>query len=39
VGAGRPTPKAAIIAPVVLVIAVVAFLFMRRRKNDGSGAA
>ena len=39
VGAGRPTPKAAIIAPVVLVIAVVAFLFMRRRKNDGSAAA
>ena len=40
VGAGRPTPKAAIIAPVVLVIALGAFFFMRsRRKKDTQNAA
>ncbi|MER0215458.1 MAG: hypothetical protein DU481_04510 [Nitrosomonas sp.] len=32
VGEGRPTPKAAIIAPVVLVLAVAAFFFLRKRK-------
>jgi len=32
VGEGRPTPKVAIIAPVVLVIAVAAFFFLRKRK-------
>jgi hypothetical protein len=37
VGEGRPTPKAAIIAPVVLVIAMGAFFLMRsRRKNDNA---
>ena len=37
VGEGRPIPKATIIAPVVLVIAMGAFFFMRsRRKNDGT---
>ncbi|MBS0483806.1 MAG: hypothetical protein JSS06_01100, partial [Proteobacteria bacterium] len=39
VGEGRPTPKAAIIAPVVLVIAVAAFFFMRKRKTADQGAA
>jgi len=40
VGEGRPTPKAAIIAPVVLVIAMGAFFYMRsRRKTDNQGAA
>ncbi|QOJ20040.1 MAG: hypothetical protein HRU77_04605 [Gammaproteobacteria bacterium] len=39
VGEGRPTPKAAIIAPVVLVIAVAAFFFMRKRKSTDQGAA
>lgn len=34
VGEGRPTPKAAIIAPVVLVIAIGAFFLMRKRKNE-----
>ena len=32
VGEGLPTPKAAIIAPVVLVLAVAAFFFLRKRK-------
>lgn len=37
VGEGRPTPKAAIIAPVVLVIAIGIFFLMRsRRKNDNA---
>ena len=40
VGEGRPTPKAAIIAPVVMVIAIGAFFFMRsRRKNDNATKA
>ena len=40
VGEGRPTPKSAIIAPVVLVIAMGAFFYMRsRRKIDNQGAA
>lgn len=34
VGEGRPTPKVAIIAPVVMVIAIGAFFLMRRRKNE-----
>ena len=34
VGEGRPTPKAAIIAPVVMVIAIGAFFLMRRRKSN-----
>ncbi len=34
VGEGRPTPKAAIIAPIVLVIALGAFFFMRKNKNN-----
>ena len=38
VGEGRPTPKAAIIAPIVLVIAVVAFFLMRKKKNNPSAA-
>ena len=38
VGEGRPTPKAAIIAPVVLVLAVGAF-FLMRRKNKNNPAA
>lgn len=38
VGEGRPTPKAAIIAPIVLVIAAVAF-FLMRRKNKGTTSA
>ena len=32
VGEGRPTPKVAIIAPVVLVLAVAAFFYLRKRK-------
>ncbi len=39
VGEGRPTPKAAIIAPVVLVIAVVAFFLMRRKNKSTPSAA
>ena len=39
VGEGRPTPKAAIIAPVVMVIAIGAFFLMRRRKNDNATKA
>ncbi|MEK7301743.1 MAG: hypothetical protein AAB073_01175 [Pseudomonadota bacterium] len=40
VGEGRPTPKSAIIAPIVLVLAAGAFFFMRsKRKNESSGAA
>ena len=39
VGEGRPTPKAAIIAPVVLVIAVVAFFLMRRKNKSSSSVA
>lgn len=38
VGEGRPTPKVAIIAPIVLVIAVVAFFLMRKKKNNPSTA-
>jgi hypothetical protein len=36
VGEGRPTPKAAIIAPVVLVIAIGAFFFMRSRRKPSA---
>ncbi len=39
VGEGRPTPKAAIIAPVVLVLAVAAFLFLRKRKSADQSPA
>lgn len=39
VGDGRPTPKAAIIAPVVLVLAVAVFFLMRRRKSADQSAA
>lgn len=40
VGEGRPTPKIAIIAPILLVLAGVAFFFMRRKSNpDGASAA
>lgn len=39
VGEGRPTPKAAIIAPVVLVIALGAFFFMRRKNKNTPSAA
>ena len=40
VGEGRPTPKIAIIAPILLVLAGVAFFFMRRKSNpDGTSAA
>jgi len=39
VGEGRPTPKAAIIAPVVFVLAVGPFFLMRRKnKNNPNGA-
>lgn len=38
VGEGRPTPKAAIIAPVVLVIAVIAFFLMRKKKDQTTQA-
>ncbi|GKS68672.1 PEP-CTERM protein-sorting domain-containing protein [Nitrosomonas sp. PY1] len=38
VGEGRPTPKSAIIAPIVLVIAVVAFFLMRKKKNNSAAA-
>ena len=38
VGEGRPTPKIAIIAPIVLVVAGVAFFMMRKRKSDGAAA-
>ena len=37
VGEGRPTPKAAIIAPIVLIIAGAAF-FIMRKKNTPSAA-
>mgnify|MGYP006360615267 CR=1 FL=1 len=37
VGEGRPTPKAAIIAPIVLIIAGAAF-FIMRKKNPPSAA-
>jgi hypothetical protein len=39
VGEGRPTPKVAIIAPVILVIAVAAFFFLRKRKPADQGTA
>ncbi len=39
VGEGRPTPKAAIIAPVVLVLAVGAFFLMRRKNKNNPTAA
>lgn len=39
VGEGRPTPKAAIIAPVVLVIAIGAFFWMRRKNKNNPPAA
>ena len=39
VGEGRPTPKAAIIAPVVLVIALGAFFLMRRKNKNNPSAA
>lgn len=39
VGEGRPTPKTAIIALVVLVLAVAVFFLMRRRKSGDQGAA
>lgn len=38
VGDGRPTPKAVIIGPVILIIAVVAFFLMRKRKTDQTAA-
>ncbi len=34
VGEGRPTPKIAIIAPVVLVIGIAAFFMMRKKKSE-----
>ena len=39
VGEGRPTPKAAIIAPVVRIIAAAAFFFMRKKNKSTSSAA
>ena len=39
VGEGRPTPKVAIIAPVVLVLAVAAFFFLRKRKPANQNPA
>ena len=40
VGEGRPTSKIVIIAPIVLVLAGVAFFFMRRKNNpDGASPA
>ena len=39
VGEGRPTPWASIITPVVLVIAMGAFLFMRSRRKKESQKA
>lgn len=39
VGDGRPTPKSAIIAPIVLVIAAAAFFLMRRRKSADQSTA
>lgn len=39
VGEGRPTPKAAIIAPIVLVIAAGAFFLMRSRRKTHPTAA
>jgi len=40
VGEGRPTPKSAIIAPIVLVLAIGAFFYMRsKRKSDNQAAA
>ncbi|PXW83532.1 hypothetical protein C8R34_12756, partial [Nitrosomonas sp. Nm84] len=38
VGEGRPTPKAAIIAPVVLVISAGAFFLMRRKNKNNPSA-
>ncbi|SDX51359.1 PEP-CTERM protein-sorting domain-containing protein, partial [Nitrosomonas oligotropha] len=38
-GEGRPTPKVAIIAPVVLVLAVAAFFFLRKRKPANQNPA
>ena len=38
VGEGRPTPKIAIIAPIVLVVAGVAFFMMRKRKSEQAAA-
>jgi len=39
VGEGRPTPKTAIIVPVVLVLAVAAFFFLRKRKPANQNPA
>lgn len=40
VGDGRPTPKSAIIAPIVLVLAIGAFFYMRsKRKSDNQATA
>lgn len=39
VGEGRPTPKSAIIAPVVLVIAIAAFFYMRSKRKSGTQGA
>jgi len=39
VGEGRPTPKVVIIAPVVLVLAVAAFLYLRKRKPANQNPA
>ena len=39
VGEGRPTPKVAIIAPVVLVLAVAAFFYLRKRKPANQNPA
>ena len=40
VGEGRPTPKSAIIAPIVLVLAIGVFFYMRsKRKSDNQAAA
>ncbi|PXW85232.1 hypothetical protein C8R34_12156 [Nitrosomonas sp. Nm84] len=38
VGEGRPTPKVAIIAPVVLVISAGAFFLMRRKNKNNPSA-
>lgn len=39
VGEGRPTPKVAIIAPVVLVLAVATFFYLRKRKPANQNPA
>jgi len=39
VGEGRPTPKVAIIAPAVLVLAVAAFFYLRKRKPANQNPA